>query len=528
MWDITMWDKSKRTVFLPIVMVISALSAILAGCGKDAQQSGMASALGLAEEQSFQARMASALGLVEEQSFDDSKWQNMWEKAENLLAQVALLAQAAEQAKEQEENAIKPEPVPVEVPKLLEKGQKLSDFVPEGWELIDSAELDFNKDKITDYVGVLNIIWQEDGQYKYGACPRILFAVTSGEGGQYLLSFQEENLIRNSGEGGVFGDPYLPLTAEDTSFTTHSFGGSAWKWSEDYTYDYKDGTWYLTKSESTYGYGPYTTSYEADDWERGVGIRKERSSEFSDMEKYWDDGDEETEYDKEEYDIVYEVSLDEMPTIYQAGKRWWLAPDRVTDWEVKSVAFAEDIAGIAVGENAELSKKIEESVERGYNQYNDENCMLYTYSEQDSSKRYLVMYRWQDKALSVLAESESAIDDLYWYQGKIYYTTEIVENVTYKAMRKGEETIVQEEDTIGLILHRMNEDGSGKESIFEYRYPAAAQEVMDRYPPYLAFIYEISGGEIILEVYIGSEPHPFYRMNMDGSGVRRIGQVPKE
>ena len=498
MGDITMWNKSKRTVFLQIVMVIFTLSAILTGCGKDAQQAGMASALGLAEEQNF----------------EDSKWQDIRETAEYLLAQAAVLA------KEQEENAIKPEPVPVEVPKLPEKGQKLSDFVPEGWELIDSTELDFNQDQITDYVGVLNVIWQEDGQYKYWKCPRILFAVASSEEGQYLLSFQDENLIRNSNEGGVFGDPYLPLTAENTSFTTHSFGGSAWKWSEDYTYDYKDGTWYLTKSENTYGYGPYTTSYEVDDWERGIGIRKERSSEFSDMDEHWDE--------EPVFDIVYEVSLDEMQTLYQAGKRWWLAPDRVTDWKVKSVTFAADITDIAVGEKTELSKKIEESVERGYNQYNDENCMLYTYSDQDSSKEYLVMYGWEDKALYVLAESESAIKDLKWYQGKIYYTTEIVENVAYRAMRKGEETIVQKEDTVGLILHRMNEDGSGKESIFEYRYPAAAQEIMDGYPPYLAFGYEISGGEIILEVYIGSAPHPFYRMNIDGSGVRQIGQVPKE
>lgn len=32
-WDITMWNKSKRTVFLPIVLVILALSSIPAGCG---------------------------------------------------------------------------------------------------------------------------------------------------------------------------------------------------------------------------------------------------------------------------------------------------------------------------------------------------------------------------------------------------------------------------------------------------------------------------------------------------------------
>ncbi len=43
----------------------------------------------------------------------------------------------------------------------------------------------------------------------------------------------------------------------------------------------------------------------------------------------------------------------------------------------------------------------------------------------------------------------------------------------------------------------------------------------------MALLYEISGGDIFAEVYIGDEPHPIYRMKTDGSGVEKIGQVPK-
>ena len=46
--------------------------------------------------------------------------------------------------------------------------------------------------------------------------------------------------------------------------------------------------------------------------------------------------------------------------------------------------------------------------------------------------------------------------------------------------------------------------------------------------PYLALIYEISGDEIVAEVYVGNEPHPVCRMNCDGSGLRWIGQIPAE
>ena len=44
--------------------------------------------------------------------------------------------------------------------------------------------------------------------------------------------------------------------------------------------------------------------------------------------------------------------------------------------------------------------------------------------------------------------------------------------------------------------------------------------------PYVALIYEISGDEIVTEVYIGDESHPFYRMKTDGSECKEIGQIP--
>lgn len=395
-------------------------------------------------------------------------------------------------------------------PKLPQTGRKLSDFVPEGWELMDSVELDFNQDGVVDYVGVQEAVWQEGDYQDY---PRILFALASDVQGRYRLDFQDVNLIRARYEGGVFGDPYCPLTAEGTSFTTHSYGGSAWRWSEDFTYTYREGTWYLTLSEETYGYWEYVTDISRDDWERGTGIRKKRSSEFGDMEKHWEE-------EEPEYDLVYELSLDEPVTLRQASLRWWLAPDRVTDWEVKSIEFAEDVKlpedGVSLPDSSIWAA------------YCDEDCVLYKFSNRDTWRYYLAMYRWQDKALFILAETETFIDDLQLYKGKIYYTTEIVENIKYKTMQEGKEQTAEEEDTIGMRLNRMNTDGTGKEVIFEYLCPEAGQEVMECRPPYLALIYEISGDEIVAEVYNGDGPHPYYRMNADGSGLRAIGQVPRE
>lgn len=190
------------------------------------------------------------------------------------------------------------------------------------------------------------------------------------------------------------------------------------------------------------------------------------------MEKHWELGD----YGESgEYDVEYEVSLDDPLTLEQAGKRSWRASDRVTDWEAATIVFATDV---------ELSEDmVRLPDEASWIYYCDENCALYTFntsSDTDKGFDYLAMYCWQDKVLFVLAEEEAEIDDLKFYNGKIYYSTEIVENVAYKTIQDGEEQLTEEEDTVGIRLNRMEPDGTGKETVFEYRYPGTEQEIVER------------------------------------------------
>lgn len=427
-----------------------------------------------------------------------------------------------EEKAEQEESEGKSDNSMKEAPRLPESGRRLADFVPEGWQVCDSVELDFNEDGIPDYVGVLQAVaTNEEGYQVYPlGYPRILFGIASEGTEAYRLDFQDVNVIRTRDEGGVFGDPYQPLTAEGTSFTTHTYGGSAWRWSEDYTYTYREGTWWLTASEKTYGYGDYITDYGKNDWVSGVGIRKKRSSDWGPMEENFaliTDGD----WDAVGYDLEYEVPLDGKMTLEQAGKRWWLAKERVTDWEVKETVFAADVA---------LSQDSVKMPGEAYIEYCDEERALYTFNvDSDTGERshYLAMYSWRDKVLSVLAREDSPMQYPQFYDGKIYFASEIVENVTYRKTADGKEQITQEEETVGVRLNRMEPEGTGKEVIFEYRYPETPQDIMESRIPYLSLNYEIGGGEIVVEVYLGGEPHPFYRMKTDGSGQERIGQVPK-
>ena len=147
------------------------------------------------------------------------------------------------ESEDQEELEDEAEDAPIEIPQLPGTGGQLADFVPDGWELLDSVELDFNEDGVPDYVGVLETDSIDMGEYRYQDYPRILFAIASDGTDRYRLDFQDINLIRTRNEGGVFGDPYCPLTAEGVSFTTHTYGGSAWRWSEDYTYPYRESIW---------------------------------------------------------------------------------------------------------------------------------------------------------------------------------------------------------------------------------------------------------------------------------------------
>ena len=96
-----------------------------------------------------------------------------------------------------------------------------------------------------------------ESRLEYQGYPRILFAVAGDITDGYCLDFQDINLILTEKEGGVFGAPYCPLTTEGTSFTTHAYGGSAWRWSDEYTYTYREGVWWLSSSEETYGHYEY-------------------------------------------------------------------------------------------------------------------------------------------------------------------------------------------------------------------------------------------------------------------------------
>ena len=192
---------------------------------------------------------------------------------------------------------------PTEIPLLPQTGTQLDDFIPEGWHLMDSISLDFNGDGREDHVGVLahiSVRWPLDWPNlpeEEIAYTRILFAVKGTSDG-YQLSFQDENLIRRRGEGGPFGDPYSGLSVEGSTFTSSAFGGSSWRWSDEHTFQYMNGTWYLVKRHQQGFHGPQISD-RLDDYLAGVGVHWSIDADIV-LEWRWNLEGEDSEMDMDE------------------------------------------------------------------------------------------------------------------------------------------------------------------------------------------------------------------------------------
>lgn len=513
---------SKRNrIGLYIFFILVMVSTILVGCGWDVMPPEQADSA----EQAVETECAEPDDSSEEESTggqaepegESAEDETLPEEEPIPAEREADMAAPPEDDEEQQEEYIGS----IE-PELPATGTQLSDFVAEGWEIRDSVELDFNEDGIVDYVGVQEVpLDKERDEWWNELSLRVLFAIASDGEGQYHLDFQDANLIRARTEGGMMGDPYDGLEGSGMSFTTYAEGGSSDKWTESRTYTYRDGTWYLTASEDAYGYEGNVDDYRKDDWDSGIRICKTRGRTSG--------GPWETVHDPGVYELEYEMRLDEPLTLYQASRRWWLSQERITDWEVRDIVFAEGI---------ELP---EDRIVKPGNTYYDSGCMdenyaLYTFLDKESEKNYLALYSWQDRTLTVLSAEESRLiykemDAIGIYQDKVYYSTAIIDLIRYKSTYKGETRIIEDKDIVGQKVVRMNLDGTEKETIFTCMYPGIDQPVLEEYP-FLGIIdTKISGGEMVLGVSIGDlrdEYYAYYRMNVDGSELQEMGQFPAE
>jgi hypothetical protein len=404
------------------------------------------------------------------------------------------------------ENDINTEPVPFTInirkiqklPDLPKHINKKDEIAPEGWSLLDSKKNDFNGDGLKDIVGVIEHPINDEIMY-----PRILFIYfNTGDG--YNLNFMNSYIIRNSDEGGVFGDPYEELTVSNNTFTTNAFGGSAWKWSENYTFEFKNEQWYLLSAKNYYGYGGFETSYSYDNYSTGIGFRRvtEESPDKENPEK-----------------LEYNVKLDKQPLLEDYATTLFFRIERMKAPTIKSVSYNNGIEHFE-GDFPELG-------EYDILAWNKEYFVYHIKQAEDIA--YIGVLSLRTKNLQMIArydngKQEEVFSDfkVVIYNNRLYYEVEISKDVSIRS----EGIVSNSNETVAVQLISMNLDGTDKKIIFNANHPQYTENnIIEDYLSYLSLSYEISGNEIIVMVY-GDANQPYYRMNLQGKDKSLIGSVP--
>lgn len=132
--------------------------------------------------------------------------------------------------------------VPAEVAAFVEKNTKA----------IDLQKADLNGDGTEDCILVLEDLKASPDNDLAGN--RILLILTRDAGGKLTLAKRNNTGLVYCREcGGVFGDPFASLDVGPKTFTVNMYGGSTWRWSNSYKFNYSriDKTWQLVSAEES-------------------------------------------------------------------------------------------------------------------------------------------------------------------------------------------------------------------------------------------------------------------------------------
>lgn len=131
------------------------------------------------------------------------------------------------------------------VNQVIEVPPVLREFVPQDHKLIAKLESDLNQDGVFDYLIVTQAPIPETDPME---AVRPLKILLGQKDGTHKLAVTSNKVVMCQDCGGVFGDPFEIILAEEGSFQVHHYGGSNWRWSYDYdfAFDPSEKDWFLT------------------------------------------------------------------------------------------------------------------------------------------------------------------------------------------------------------------------------------------------------------------------------------------
>jgi hypothetical protein len=124
-------------------------------------------------------------------------------------------------------------------------------FVAEGTRPLALARADLNGDGLQDFVLVLERQKARPTDPDIEERQRPLLILVRKPGGALEEAKRNDRVVYCSTCGGMMGDPFQGVRARAKAFTVSHYGGSAWRWSVDYTFGYsrRDNAWQLVRVE---------------------------------------------------------------------------------------------------------------------------------------------------------------------------------------------------------------------------------------------------------------------------------------
>lgn len=130
---------------------------------------------------------------------------------------------------------------------------EVSPFIERGTKAIALETADLNGDgRGGDFVLVLERSKTKRDKYDLPINQRPLLILVRQPDNSLKLAGRNEKAVFCASCGGVFGDPFASIEAGRNTFTVNLYGGSNWRWTESYTFNYsrRDKTWQLIRIES--------------------------------------------------------------------------------------------------------------------------------------------------------------------------------------------------------------------------------------------------------------------------------------
>lgn len=125
------------------------------------------------------------------------------------------------------------------------------EFIGQGDHAVALEAADLNGDGTPDFILVTEKTTAKTNDDEADSL-RTLMILTRDREGKLKLAKSNKKVVYCKSCGGAFGDPFDGVEVKPKSFTVNNYGGSAWRWSEHYQFNYSrtDKTWQLVRFES--------------------------------------------------------------------------------------------------------------------------------------------------------------------------------------------------------------------------------------------------------------------------------------